>query len=174
MVPIKRIKDHFYYRELERHTKTPAHSTPDNFLESIVFLMPSNGLRSLEDIHKILRRWHQPERSPVFIIFGLEAEDEARASSDMIFLGKKDVDWKGAVNKTRMQPVLDRHFDLLINMDRKGHRAMEHLSAAIQSSLKIGLLETRHRIYDILVETTSDDMLDNLKAIDEVLMKLRS
>lgn len=173
MAPIKKIRDHFYYRDLERHQQSPDPASSFNSLNKIVFILPVSGCSLLEAFFEFTRKWSDGGSDPRIVVFGTE-KDPPDTNVEMTYLVRKDIDWKGVANKKKTDELVKSEFDVLINMDNTGIRPMEHLSASIPASLKIGLGETKHKIYDILVETDTDDMLHNLRAIDQVLANLQS
>lgn len=172
MAPIRRIKDHFYYKDLEKQKRDASPHHSDNPLTKILFLLPEDALSVLEAFHDFTRKWNDGDTNPDIIVLGAD-KSAFQDRADFIYLTKKDVDWKGVVQEAKVRGILDKTYDLLVNMDRESRRPLEHLSASVSANIKIGLRETKHKIYDILVETESSDMRKNLWAIDDILTKLQ-
>lgn len=173
MTPIRKIKDHFYYKDLQRqHQSSPKQ--PNNPFDKTLFILPNEGSDKVKRFERFAKDWGENPVRPSFVIFDTEP-NQFISDEYTVYLTKKDVDWKGIASKEKLSQILSQNFDLLINMDTTGHRSMEHLSTSAKAHFKIGLCETNLKIYDLLVETESgSEIMKNLNMIDDVLKSLRS
>ena len=173
MAPIRRIKDHFYYKNLNSLPQPSPQKSDLNFLHKIIIILDRNQIDDIPVIKKVTGSWNDEGVQLYLVCFGMEEED-APTSSDTIFLTKKDIDWKGVPSHEKLKETVSRRYDVMINLDRTGKRAMEFLSAAIFADLKIGLVETKHKIYDLLVETEAGDTRGIMDEIDSWIKTLTS
>ncbi len=173
MAPIRRIKDHFYYKNLNSLPQPSPQKSDLNFLHRIVILLDRNDLDEIPIIKRICSTWNEGDVNLFLVCFGMD-ENESPSSPNTTYLTKKDIDWKGVPSHEKLKETVASQYDVMINLDRSGKRAMEFLSAAIFADLKIGLVETKHKIYDLLVETEAGDTEGIMNEIDSWLKTLTS
>jgi hypothetical protein len=171
MSPLKRIKDHFYYRTLERDRLINPKTSSSNFLQHIVVLIPYIFLKEFATIKERVDGWVPTDTFPKYIFFNADPKVD-HSAFDALFISKKELDWKGVPLKSKIDHILRDRFDMLINLDIKGNRAMEYTCAAINADMKVGLIETKHKLYDLLVDTSADSADGYLNEIENFIRKL--
>ena len=141
MAPIKKIKDHFYYKKISNLPQAPAKPST-NLLTTIVALVPEEYMTRMDDIRSIFQKWNANVAPIKFVCF-LDEDKPMEMPDDVILIRKKDVNWNEIPSKQKLASVMNNTYDVLINFDKIGRRQMEFASAAIQAEIKIGYTKGR-------------------------------
>ena len=83
-------------------------------------------------------------------------DDKFEGSQWETYFSPKDFGWKGKINNIDLQSFLDEDYDVLISYYKTNNVLLNLITATSKANLKVGLTRTDERLYDLIIDVSSE------------------
>lgn len=159
---VQRVKSFFYNRQLQQLLKESKGGWKNN-TQQVLFLLSENQYSEIPSI----KEWSKKQfGSHIHSDFIIRTEADL---TDYKALSNRFVTWYQGIKSKFIDDLRLKDVDLVINLDSTFDRPLLTLAAYCQAQFRIGFLANEHKIYDLLVEHDSDQVMERLKRISDLL-----
>lgn len=96
--------------------------------------------------------------SPKHKIIAFTSDDKFESSQWETYFSPKDFGWKGKINNIDLQTFIDEEYDVLISYYKAEGLQLNHITAASNANLKVGLAREDERLYDLIIDIQPKDI----------------
>lgn len=164
------LRLYFYRKALDerlRARRVRARSLPFAQTKRVALLFDATELDQREEVRRYADQWRK--RGKEVRLLGLLRDQPGQPDLGFPNFGTKDLDWR-YLPKTQVVPdFLAQSFDVLINLDRQHHRALEYVTALADAPFRVGAVCDDPTHYELLIDAPGNSLTAFWKQVQHYL-----
>lgn len=80
------------------------------------------------------------------------------SANNIVFIERKDIDWKGVPSMEECTPFLNKKYDLFLSLNDNGNYTLNYLSMFVKAGYHVGMQNNTKMPYNVVMEKSSREM----------------